>query len=367
MTHKIPSYFLALIVSIALFSSCEKPETGDKNPNAGPHTLIVNYGSFSGSKSTITEYYEVNSTVNQNAFQNANGVGIASNVQNYGVNDSVLYFMCNEGDKVHILDKYSLSVLKNPVTTDIVKPRFISFAENDMAYISCWGNVVDWSKLNNSYIAKFDLINNTVAKKIALPGGPEGSAIVNGNLYASMNYTDSIALVDLSSENISYIETPAVSSYMLKDNMGNLYVSMVSTYSDPSTETGLAYLNTSTNTIDTVYSLAGVSSGYGSIMAANSDFTKIYVIASEWVEVGGEWVNKGAVKVFDVATKSFESNAFYSGEGINGISVNPKNDHVYIFIAEGDKAGKAKIFDSSGNFSHEVTAGINPQMAIFVE
>ena len=66
--------------------------------------------------------------------------------------------------------------------------------------------------------------------------------------------------------------------------MNNLYVTHVSTWTHFSAETGLAYINTSTDKIESAYALPNVSTEYGSMIRMNNDFSKIYV-ESEYSDI----------------------------------------------------------------------------------
>jgi DNA-binding beta-propeller fold protein YncE len=169
--------------------------------------------------------------------------------------------------------------------------------------------------------------------------------------------------MDLTTEAISYIETPAVCSYFLKDNSGNLYVSLISSYSAPATKTGLGYINTNTNAL-TVYELENVSTAYGSIMAFNKNESKIFVVAASYVGL----LMEGGVKVFNVDSKTFESNSLVGNIlGINGISVNPVDGNIYVFTSPSALTnGQMKIYSEVGQEITEKTVGASPIMAIFL-
>lgn len=323
---------------------------------------IIDYGNWGSSPSSISSYYPESDSIALNVFEDANGYAFTSNIQNVAQLDTLLYFASNNGDKIDIVSAKSMVAYVNPISENIEKPRYIEFNGNT-AYVSCWSADADFSTMSTSYIAKIDLATRQVTR-IALPGGPEGLAIANGKLYAALNYADSVAVMDLTDETFTYIATPAVSSYFLKDNLNNLYVSLVSTYSDFSEKTGLGYINTITDEItDTIFK-AGISSNYGSIMVFNSDKSKIYVIAASY---NASWELVGGIEVFNTTTKTFDESAFLSDiTGINGISVDPTNDDVYCFVTNGTTPGTMKIYTPAGTLKATQTTGINPQMAVFV-
>jgi len=323
------------------------------------YSYIINYGSFSGDKTTISAFDKYSDEVTNGFYKLVNGVDMVSNVQYAYQFRNNIYFMGNNADEIFFVDEKSFEQTKNSITTDIMKPRYCVGA-GDYLYVSCWGGEI-WADESVSYIAKFNLETNTVENKISIPGGPEGLAIANGKLYAALNYKDSIAVMDLSSNSLSYIETPAVTSFFVKDNKDNLYVSLISTFSDYSDKTGLGYINTSTDKLETTYDLTGVSTSYVNILAPDNDFSKIYVMTSVY---DANWNLSGAVAVFDVASKSFDSNMLLEGvAGLNGIGF--QEDKVFCFVAESVTGnGKAITYSTDGTKLNEYETGIAPFMLL---
>ena len=109
-----------------------------------------------------------------------------------------------------------------------------------------------------------------------------------------------------------------------------------------------------------------MSSSYGSVIQANSSFTKIYVITSAY---DANWNLTGAVAEFNVASKSFSTKNLVSGiSGVSGIAVNPHDDNVYVFSAPSvTGAGKMEIYSSSGSLVKSHAVGAFPVGAFFLE
>lgn len=338
-------------------------ETSSQQVNvAADLGYIINYGSFSGDKSTITAYDKYADEVTNGFYKEVNGVDLVSNVQYaYDFNGNI-YLMGNNADGISWVDNKTFEQTNNAITTDIVKPRYC-VGEGDYLYVSCWGGDI-WTDQSLSYIAKVNLSTKAVEKKIALPGGPEGLAIANNKLYAALNYKDSVAVIDLGSEAVSYIETPAVTSFFQKDNSGNLYVSLVSTYSNFSTEAGIGYINTSNDELEATYKLDGVSSSYVDILEPNADFSKLYVMTSAY---DANWNLSGAIAVFDVASGAFESNMIVEGvTGMNGVGF--MNDQIFCFVSESTTSnGKAVTYQTDGTKVKEYETGISPFMLLTVD
>lgn len=344
--------FFAIFSSI-LISSCieDNPEPTPGEPDV---SYIINYGDYSGAKSTITAYDKETETASNNYYESVNGVSLVSNIQHAFSYNGNIYMLGNNPDALLWVDGETFQQEDNAISTDIVKPRY-GVANGNYLYISCWGGDI-WVDESVSYIAKVNLSTMSV-EKISLPGGPEGMAVANNKLFTALNYKDSVAVIDLSTDVVSYIETPAVTSYFVKDPNNNLYVSLVSTYSDYSDQTGLAYINTGTDELESVFLLDGVSNSYVNILAPDFDFEKLYVMTSAY---DANWNLSGAIAVFDVESQTFEAEFLAENiSGANGIAT--YNSQVFSFIAESVTAnGSVKTYDTEGTLLDEFETGKAP-------
>jgi len=359
-------YFTLLLWITCCFNACNDDDDDNiVNPSADvTGCYVMNYGMWGKGSASISRYdYDSDSLIN-NYYKKQNGSELVSNIEYaYAYNDQ-LFLICNESDQLITLND-TLVQNYNGVTSLIANPRACVGSGNYL-YVSCWGDSPDYSKMADSYIAKYNLESGTVEDTIHVAGGPEGVAVANGKLYAALNYKDSIAVIHLDDHSKSYIATPAVSSYFVADHENNLYVSLISTYSDVSESTGLGYINTSTDQLEAVYALDNVSTEYADILATNSDRSKIYVIASSYDE---NWNLTGGVAVFDTSVKSFDPGFLISDiAGAEGIAVNPKNDDLYLLTSESaTSAGTMRIYSSGGTFKKQYAVGIYPTRAVFLE
>jgi hypothetical protein len=347
-----------LLAAATLLVSCNDDDDIDQDLSSETKgAYILNYGGYEAGTSSITKYDYDTDELTEFYFQNQNGFSKINSAPQYAYHyEGHIYFMNNSPDNILVTDE--LFVAQDTITADIVKPRNC-VGYGDYLYVACWGGDV-WTDISISYIAKINLKTNTVEKKIALPGGSESVQIANGKLYAALGYKHAVAVMDLSTEEISYITTTENCSYLLKDKNDNLYVSLVSYESGDGT--GLAYINTTTDEI-TFYPLKNVSSAYASVFALSKDESEIYVIAS----VGYPAV--GGVKVFDTESKEFEEEPFVDGiTGINGVSVNPVDGKIYLFISNGATTdGEMKIYSAEGVEETVKPLGAAPAWALFLD
>lgn len=357
--RKIRNFMFFVALTATVFVSCTKDDDVDPSKEYTKVAYIVNYGSYSGSKSEISIYDTDSSSITHNAYNAANSVDFTSNIESMSIHEDIAYFMSNNGDKIDIVDAKTIQVSVNPISTDITKPRYFA-ADGNTAYISCWGDVNDWSVMANSYIAKIDLTTNTVTK-IALPGGPEGVIIIGNKLYAALTTTKKIAVIDLLSNDISYINTLAIPYHFVVDDDGYLWASMVSTYTVPVglDSVGLTQIDPANNTV-----LANVnfsSIGSNGFIHISSDKKTVYALGKE------AWPGTASsIYSIDVTSHTLSSSALISGEKFNGFGVNPENDNIYILISPGaTENGSLKIYNSAGSLLDEEETGVSPKHVVF--
>lgn len=354
----IKHLMLLLAVSTALFTSCEEDDN-IISKKANKIAYVVNYGSYSGAKSEISIYDIDSSAITNDAYISANSVEFTSNIQSMSIYNDIAYFMSNNGDKIDIVDAKTLEATSNPISVDITKPRYFT-AIGNTAYISCWGEVIDWSVMENSYIAKVDLITKEVTK-IALPGGPEGVIIVNNRLYTGLSTTNKVAVIDLGTEEISYITVSAVPQQFVQDNEGNIWVSLVSKYSTPfaAEKLGLEVIDPSTNTVTAKVDFEGI--GGDGYIHISYDKETIYAMGAE------AWPGTAStIYTVDVKTKVLSGDALISGENFYGFNINPENDDVYVLISPStSEKGTLKVYNNAGVLQDEETVGVGPNHVVF--
>lgn len=322
--------------------------------------FIINYGSYNTTSSTISAFNKYTDVVINAYYEYVNNTTLNSNIQyayNYG---DKIFMLGNVADQLFWVDAKTLKQTENSIQ-NVRKPRYC-VADGNYLYVSCWGSDnIFYGDLSISYIAKVNLETKSVEKEISLPGGPEGLAIVDNKLYAALSFMDSIAVMDLGSDAISYIETPAFPTYFEKDEHDNFYVTLTRAWDDYSTQTGIAYLNTGTNEIEATYALDGVGTTYDNMLTFNSDASKLYVMTSGY---DASYNLSGGVAVFDVASKSFENNRLIDGvSGLNGITF--YNNQLFCFIAETvTSGGKMVSYTEGGTKVKEYQTGAAPFMML---
>lgn len=358
-------FSLLIIVAITMgLVSCKKDEK-EAAPlpkvevKQAKVAYIVNYGNYGGTQSEISIYYTDSSKIKNNAYKTANGIDFTSNIQSIGIKDSIAYFMSNNGDKINIVSAKTLQEKVNPISLDITKPRYF-VASGNYAYVSCWGAVSDWTLMPESYIAKINLTSKAVTK-IAIEGGTEGLYIKNNKLYIGLTARKKVAIMDLNSNAISYLPVSGIPQHFVEDNTGNLWVSLVSTYSvlcSPDS-IGMAVINPQTDKVIASVNYAGISD-MGQI-GISKEKNKIFVLGKQ------EWPGTASyIYTVDVVSRQLGSSALISGESFNGFNINPDNNDIYVLISPSATSnGTLKVYNSTATLKDTKETGIAPQQVVF--
>lgn len=347
-------------VKLAIKEGQASKSVGKQINVAADLSYIVNYGSYSGDKSTITAYDKYADDVVPQYYKMVNSVDMVSNVQYAYKYEGNVYFMNNNADGVSWVDGKSFEQTSNALTDDFIKPRYC-IGYGDYLYISCYGGDV-WTDTSLGYIAKLNL-NTKSVEKIDLPGGPEGLEIVDGKLYVALRYGKQIAAINLDTNEVTVFDVAGQPVFFEKDPQNNLYVVITRNWDDYDTQTGVGYFNTQTNTLETTYPLDGIGNTYDNVIDANSDFTKIYVSYTTSTDYT-TWIPTGSIGVFDVAGKQFESaNLVDDIVGINGVQVLDENIISYTSPSTTSN-GKAIVYSKEGQKISEHEAGISPILMV---
>jgi hypothetical protein len=357
--NSIKKSILTVLFLSTVFISCSDDD-GPKQPvvEYDHVAYIVNYGGYGKGNGEISIYDTEKKTIAQNSYKAANNVDFTSNIQSMAIHDDVAYLMSNAGDKIDILDAATLKALGNPVSNDILKPRYFT-ASGRFAYISCWGKVDDWNVMANSYIAKMNLESQTISK-IPVPGGAEGVIVANNKLYIGSTVTKIITVINLSDNSLSFIAVSGVPQQFVEDGDGNIWVSIVSKFSTPvpSDMIGLEMINPKTNKVTASVNFPGI--GSNGFISISSDKKNIYAIGGE------SWGGPTSIFAVGVAAKTIGSDVLITGENFNGLSVNPENNDIYVLVSpDTSNPGKLKIYSSNGVLLSETETGLAPQQVVF--
>jgi hypothetical protein len=346
-----------LAIILGSFTSCEKEDSSNNIIIEG-NALIANYGGYNKANGEISLFNETSGEITNNYYSTKTGIPFTSNIQSITKHNGNLFFMSNASDKIDVVSLIDFKALPS-ISTDITKPRHM-VAKGNKAYVSCWGNVVEWAIMANSYIAIINLDDNSV-KKILRPGGFEGMAIIGNKLYAAAYDKKEIAVLDLDTEKfLEPIAIPALARQLVVDGK-KLWVSHISSYSIPvdASLVGISCINTTNNTIERTVNIPNI--GSNGLFETNANASKIYVLAKEAYPS-----TASNIILVDALKGEIENDTFITGESFYGMGFNKTTDKLYVMISPNSSTnGSVRVYNNKAEKLIDKVCGISPLQVLF--
>lgn len=359
--RKLNLYLSSLLMILLFFTSCEKSDSKE-DINLDGDAIVINYGGYGSGNGEFSLVDEANKKITNNYFKLKNGIDFGSNIQSASLYDGKIYCMTNSADKIDIINikdfKQEISISDN-----IAKPRY-SAAQDGKIYISCIGQVADWSKVPNSYLAVLDVKTQKVTK-YPKAGGIEGVIVVDDKVYCAGYSKKEVHVFDIKTKAfIKSIPVKGLARHFALCN-GKLWVSLVSSYSVnvPKEDIGLACINTTNNTIEANVNIPNIgSNGY---IQATKKGDKIFVLENIF---NPDYTTNSNISIVNTQTKAIENASLYKGESFYGLGYNKITDKLYILVSPSTSTnGTLLLCDTKGNLIKEIETGIAPQHVVFYQ
>ncbi|MBO4531128.1 MAG: hypothetical protein J5767_10880 [Paludibacteraceae bacterium] len=342
MTKKVFSRFLwAAIACTTLLSSCDKEEESrdrERNTDERYSCLIINQGNYSESNGSISIINKDEKIENQ-VYKESNGEPLASIIESAVDCGSTWALLCNNEDKVEIIDKITFKT--KATIKDIPTPRY-GVVRKGYLYVT---SVTAWDG-SNGFVYQIDLNNNTVAKKVEVQGIPEGIIAQYNSLWVTTTVYGSAPFVsriepekDMKVTAYPYTGTEAglEAKHLAVDKNGTIWVSL-SAYASTS---GVAAIDTTKKEISALNALDGFI--YSGHIYASKAGDKLYYMTGTG---SGAADDVTTIKTFDV--KSKEVATIVKGAGFYGFGIAPDGEiytaNVYGFTSN----STLQIYDSRG-------------------
>lgn len=160
-----PTLKSALILSALSFVACEKDDDNNQNPTTGKYengTLVINEGPFMAGSGSITFMNNNGSTVEQEAFLNANGFPAGNILNSAEYIGNKLYVVANGSGRIEKVNKKTL--VSEAVTSAIASPRYVADIIGNQIAVSDWGS---------DKVYFLDVEDLTVNAEVSVGVGPE--------------------------------------------------------------------------------------------------------------------------------------------------------------------------------------------------
>ena len=366
MMKKLLSIAAMAAISVSVFTACSDDGTPGPDPspvNAGEGVFVVNAGTMGNIPGSLTFIGNDGGTL-QDAFAKANNMALGYTPNDAIVYGSKLYIVVNGDNRVWVVDRRKLNVLKQISTTALMGsdkgnlPRRIVAAGGNV-YISTF----------DGYIAAIDTTDYTMTACYAAGSYPEGMAVANGKLYVAnsnlgQNKNPSISEIDLATGNVTDHKDALITNPVSIATVGGaMYVLDSGWYDDNWAQHDAGIRKIENGTIE---KLADAT-----FMAADALGGLVYYVNSAY---GAE----GATVTYSVYdTRTGGTRQFITGDGVDSpaaIAVDPVNGDVYISsyrinpdtgYADYTADGYVNRYRADGTFVARYDAGVGPTALAF--
>lgn len=230
-----------IVILFLIVSSCVKPPVvQNSNYSLGGGVFVVNEGNFRSGNGSISFYSYDSSKIYNDLFYNANGRPLGDVPNSMAIKEDKAYIIVNNSGKIEITDPVTLTSITT--ISGLISPRNISFVSDYKAYVS---------SLYSDSITIINLSSNSISGYINLRRTSETIAVTGNKAFIS-NWSGGKEVMVISTVNdevVDSIEVGIEPESMAFDRNGKLWVLcnggwMRENYAE------LVEINTSTNTVE---------------------------------------------------------------------------------------------------------------------
>ena len=354
-----------VLLSIALFTSCDKDDTPDLQPVITSNGAFVACSGNMKSKipGSISYWDYATNTASENIFTKANGRLLGGTVNDGVCYGSKIYYVVTDESTIEVVDRNQKSV-KQIKTTDLLgaadgkKPRHI-IAGDGAVWVTTYGG----------YVAAIDTTTFTLRKSYKVGSYPEGLTAANNFIYVANSDwghgNGSISKINLATDEVKEFKIEGIANpQAIYVNPTGVYVLDWGSYDASYNQlgAGLKILKTKNGkdvAEDVVPNATLVSYYRGSFYTINAPY-------------GAPTVSYSNYDPFKKATSSMTYKFNVAKFAPSAIAVDPVSGHIFISFYEKiggyasySTAGYLKEFDASGNELHSAKVGVGPTTIFF--
>ncbi|MHC1779516.1 MAG: YncE family protein [Bacteroidales bacterium] len=355
------SIFKSLLVAIATLSiiSCSKEIpidiiTFDKK------VLVLNQGNFTEHSASLSLYDEVTGTMQNRVYETANGVSIGATIVSGAISPAnQAYLVCNNPDKIEIIDPKTAKIASASITEGLESPRN-AIITNNRIYVSNWGNEYNvlpsgfW-EFNKSYIAVYDLSTKVLIKKVLAGTDAEGMVIFGNRLFVAVK--EGVRVFDISTDNLNTIATirptgvTGAAKHLTYDSSAKIWASFP--------DKGVVR-------IDPIYldvlSIVEVPVDYmDGYITTDAYGTQIYTYNTTF---NASYMPEEA-SIYSVDSHSGNVNKLFTGTYFYGLGVSPSTGNIFTAEVSFTSNSLMKVVGADGNLKSSAPAGVGTFRYLF--
>lgn len=340
-----------LFVLLFLITSCGDDDSdsvflGDYQDGV----FVTNEGNFGASNGSVAFFRPSNGDTENNVYQNVNNESSLGDVVQsaYTMND-MIFIIINNSNKIEVSNVYTMESI---FTIDNVSlPRYMT-SNGGKGYVTEWVSFADAGKLS-----VIDLTTGAIEKSYTVGFLPEDVEVKDEEAYITEAFSNSLYVLDLTTENIDTITVGNGAEQVDFDGQGNLWVACGGGSDidfNPLNDGSIQRVNIENQNVDLVLNL---NVNFDSKIALNPSGNILYFF------VGNN------VFSLDTGSPTAPTDPFVTVNGavsLYGIGVDPRNGDIYL----GDSKafidnGEVFRYSSDGGLLGNFTSGIAPNGFVF--
>ncbi len=353
--------FKSFLVAIAALSiiSCQK--TPPIEPfDFEQKVLILNQGNFTEHSASISLYDEVTGEIQNRIYESANGVSIGATIVSGSIASmDEVFLVCNNPDKIDVIDCKSAKLKGTPITEGLESPRYI-LVGNNRIFVSNWG--YEYTELpsgfwefDKSFVAIYDRATRELVSKTEVGTDAEGMVVMGNRLYIAVK--EGVKVFTIVNDNLIHERTILPNGFyggakhFVLDHSYNIWASFPEkgvVQIDPVTLEVLKIVDVPIDFMD------------GNI-AINSIGTTIYTYNTEFDS------NYAPVEsnIYSVDTNTGVVEKFFSGNYFYGVAMSPFTGDIFASEVSFTSNSLVKIIGANKELKKSVTAGVGTFRFLF--
>ncbi len=351
----------SFIVAFAILSvfSCTK-ESPEVIIPFDKKVIVINQGNFTEHSASISIYDESTGAIENRVFESANGVSIGATVISGAIAPNrQAYLICNNPDKIEIIDSRTAKVASDPIINGLASPRD-AVITRDRIYVTNWDydyvvNSIGFWEFINSYVAVYDAFTGNLIKKVKVGTDAEGILLYGDKLFVAVK--EGVRVLDITNDNFDVLATIRPASvtggakHFAIDKNGSLWASFPDkgvVQIDPRNMSVLSVAEVPVDSMD----------GY---ITSDDKGENIYTYHT--IFDSNYMAQESSVYRVDISnaiiTKLFSGNYFY------GVGVSPSTGNIFTAEVNFTSNSLIKIFSKSGALQATATSGVGTSRYLF--
>lgn len=353
---------LLKVALLGIFSfvllSCEK----DNRTNVLPENMaiIINQGNFSEHNGSLSVYDETNNTITNRAYEAANGSSIGASIMSGWVSDSKkAYIVCNNPDKIIVLDAKTIKLVGTPLTSNLANPRAVCGNQNYI-FVSNWDvdhitNEFGMWEYTKSYISVYDAQTMGFLKKVLVGTDAEGILLKDNKLFVATK--EGVKVLDITKSDLPTLATirhqdaPGAAKNLAVDAYGKVWASFP--------QKGLVEINPVNLTATAVVTVP--VDGMDGYICADGTGERILSYNTTY---NAQWQPEVA-KIHAVTVSTKDVKVLYSGTYFYGVGASPNTNNIFTAEVSFSSNSILKVLNPDGSLKKSETAGVGTSRYLF--